>query len=139
MDPGVAATFTPVQRHALEMALSSSPHAVDLRWSVPWGRTRLYLVILVGADTRSVFRRRLEAAQRDWRVLNLLVVGGAMGLGVLALLGLAQLVRIDFAQLLAPTIAPAAIPFKPDPASCEHSGRIWQDGTCLDYTHDPTF
>ncbi len=140
MAPEVAATFTPTQREALQVALTPRRHQVDLRLSMPLGLTRMYVVLLAGTETRSPQRRRLEAAQRSvWTPLNVLVMGGVVGTGIVLLLAVLQLTATDLSRLFNPGAAPAGIPFKADRGSCEQSGRTWQDDTCLDFSHDPTF
>mgnify|MGYP001804661814 CR=1 FL=1 len=34
---------------------------------------------------------------------------------------------------------PTTYPLKDNEKDCEESGRIWRDGECYDYDHDPTF
>lgn len=140
MDPAVATSFTSAQCQALNTALTPRRHRVNVRLSLPLGWTRLYLVLLLGTEQRSRDRRRLEATQHPlWTPTNLLAIGGSLGLGVLLLLGLVGLSRADLDRLGHPAAAPAAVPFKADRASCEASGRSWQEDTCLDFGHDPTF
>lgn len=140
MAPEVAVTFTPAQREALQVALTPRQHRVNLRLSIPLGLTRIYVVLLAGTETRSPQRRRLEAAQHPvWTPLNVLVIGSAIGTCIVLLLAALQLTTTDLSQLFNPGAAPAGIPFKADRSSCEESGRTWQDGTCLDFGHDPTF
>lgn len=40
---------------------------------------------------------------------------------------------------LSQSIHPAVMPFKGDQKSCETSGRVWEDESCLDYNYDPSF
>jgi hypothetical protein len=138
--PEVAESFSPVQYEALRQALVPRRHGVNIRLSLPWLQWRLYLVVLAGADVRSIHRRNLDSAHHPlWTPMNMVAMAGIMGVGMLALLALLQLGHANWASRLEPKTAPAAIPFKEDQRSCEASGRVWQDGTCLDYGHDPTF
>lgn len=140
MAPEMAATFSPAQVQALQVALTPRRHAVNLRLSLPLGITRVYLVLLAGTEVRSVARRRQEAAQHPlWTPTNMLVIASTMGMGILALLAMVQITSVDLGAVFSPKAAPAGIPFKADRTSCEESGRTWQDGTCLDFGHDPTF
>ncbi|HSM84117.1 MAG TPA: hypothetical protein VLS96_20670 [Nodosilinea sp.] len=140
MAPEVATSFSPAQRQALAAALTPRRHPIDVRLSIPLGWSRVYLVLLAGTETRSPQRRQFEAAQHPlWTPLNLLVVVGTMGLGIAALLALLTVNSTNLSRLLNPNSAPAGIPFKDDQASCEASGRTWQDNACLDFGHDPTF
>lgn len=140
IDPAIAASFSASQRQALETALTSRRHPVDIRLSMPWIGSRIYLVLLAGGETRSAARRRLEAHSHPlWKPLNLLIILGTIGTGVLALLALLQISAVDFSKALNPEMARTGIPFKADQASCEQSGRIWEDDACFDYHHDPTF
>lgn len=140
MTPEVAESFSGVQYEALRQALVPRHHGVNIRLSLPCLQWRLYLVVLAGTDVRSAHRRDLDAAHHPlWTPMNMVAIAGIMGVGMLALLSLLQLGQVNWASRLEPETAPAAIPFKEDQRSCETSERVWQDGTCLDYAHDPTF
>ncbi|MBW4483707.1 MAG: hypothetical protein KME14_14290 [Tildeniella torsiva UHER 1998/13D] len=140
MAPEVAATFSPAQVQALQVALTPRRHPVNIRLSLPLGITRIYLVVLAGTEVRSATRRRQDAAQHPlWTPTNMLVMAGTMGLGILALLAMVQITSVDLAAVFNPKAAPAGIPFKADRSSCEESGRTWREGNCLDFGHDPTF
>ncbi|MFH7243464.1 MAG: hypothetical protein ACHWZW_11495 [Spirulina sp.] len=140
MAPEVAESFSQTQYEALREALVPRRHGVNLRLSVPCLQSRLYLVVLAGTDVRSAHRRSLDTAHHPlWTPMNMVAMAGIMGVGMLALLALLQLGQANVAGRLDPKTAPAAIPFKEDQRSCEASGRVWQDDTCLDYAHDPTF
>lgn len=140
MAPEMAATFSPAQVQALQAALTTRRHPVNIRLSLPLGITRIYLVLLAGTEVRSVSRRRQEAAQHPlWTPMNMLVIAGTTALGILALLAMVQITRADLPALFSPQAAPAGIPFKADRSSCEASGRTWREDTCVDFGHDPTF
>lgn len=140
MPPEVAATFSPAQVQALQAALATRRHPVNIRLSLPLGITRVYLVLLAGSEVRSATRRRQDAAQHPlWTPMNLLVMVGTTVFGILALLAIVQITQADLATLFNPRAAPAGIPFKADRSSCEESGRTWREGNCLDFGHDPTF
>ncbi|MFQ4137362.1 hypothetical protein PGN35_013680 [Nodosilinea sp. PGN35] len=140
MAPEMAATFSPAQIQALQVALTPRRHPLNIRLSLPLGITRLYLVVLAGTELRSPDRLRQEAAQHPlWTPVNMLVMAGTTGLGILALLAMVQLTNTDLSRLFNPGAAPAGIPFKADRSSCEASGRTWREGSCLDFGHDPTF
>lgn len=140
MAPEMASTFSPAQIQALQAALTPRRHAVNIRLSLPLGLTRVYLVLLAGTEVRSTARRRQEAAQHPlWTPINMLVIVGTMGMGIFALLVMAQITSNDLSAIFNPKAAPAGIPFKSDRASCEESGRTWQENECLDFGHDPTF
>ncbi|MGG6241891.1 hypothetical protein ACQ4N7_24990 [Nodosilinea sp. AN01ver1] len=140
MAPEVAATFSPAQVQALRAALTPRHHPVNIRLSLPLGITRIYLVVLAGSELRAPDRLRQSAAQHPlWTPMNMLVMAGTVGLSILALLALVQLDHTDLSKVFNPRAAPASIPFKADRNSCEESGRIWREGSCLDLSHDPTF
>lgn len=147
LPPHIAASLDSQQLDALQQAFHqalqqqtrSRRHPVNLRLSVPFIGSRFYLVVLAGPERRS--RERLASDRQlypIWTPGNLLVILGATAAGaiaLLALLGLSQLER----TWVPPRVAPAAIPFKADADACEHSGRSWEDGECIDFEHDPTF
>lgn len=139
--PHLAATFDDTQLDAIEQALQArswQSHAVDIRLSVPFLWQRFYLVLLAGQERRSPERLAQDRHRHPlWTPGNALIVVGGMALGSLILLAMLLLNRVD----LSPTrpVAPAGIPFKHDRASCEESGRIWREGECIDYEHDPIF
>jgi hypothetical protein len=140
MAPEVAVTFSPAQVEALKVALTPRRHPVNIRLSLPLGITRVYLVVLAGTELRSSDRLRQSAAQHPlWTPMNMLVMAGTMGFSILALLAMVQLDNTDLSKVFNPKAAPASIPFKADRNSCEESGRIWREGSCLDLSHDPTF
>ncbi|PSR12161.1 hypothetical protein C8255_26970 [filamentous cyanobacterium CCP3] len=140
MPPDIAVTFSPAQYQALQAALTPRRHPVNIRLSIPTGGARIYLVVLAGKETRSIARRRVEAAEQAlWTPLNLLVMVGTTVVSILALLALVYLSHLNLGTGLKPQVAPAAVPFKADQASCEQSGRVWQGETCLDFEHDSTF
>lgn len=140
MPPEVAATFTPLQQHALHEALQPRQHTIDLRLSIPWIWTRFYLVVLVGEEKRSASRRRLEAAKHPvWTVCNFIAIMSTTSLLGFGLISLIQLSMRQSSSLLDRDPAPAEIPFKADQESCESSGRVWADGACFDYNHSPKF
>ena len=140
MSPEIAATFSPAQVQALNVALTPRRHSVNIRLSLPFGITRIYLVVLAGTELRSSDRLRQSAVQHPlWTPMNMLVMAGTMGLSILTLLSLVQLNNTDLSKVFNPRAAPASIPFKADRSSCEESGRIWREGSCLDLSHDPTF
>lgn len=67
MPQAVAASFSEEQRLALQAALVANTrkrHPVDLRWSIPVGQRRFYLVFLMGEEERSKARRREAEQQR---------------------------------------------------------------------------
>jgi hypothetical protein len=135
MAPQLAASFSPAQRQALQEALTPRSHTVELRFIAPFW-PKFYLVILAGADTRD--RPRSWPGQ-IWKPLNFVVVVGGILTGLLTLLGMMQFPKLSQSSLMHWQAAPAGIPFKADRSSCEQSGRIWQDNTCIDYDHNPTF
>lgn len=139
MAPEVANSFSENQRQALATALAPRRHPVNLRLSVPYGLGRAYLVVLAGQDRRDTLRHPETAPHPLWSPITLAVLLGVMGTGIALLFGLLQVNTTQISSLLSPSVAPAAIPFKPDAASCRESGRVWQDNRCLDYDHDSTF
>ncbi len=140
MAPEMAGTFSPAQVQALQAALTTRRHPVNIRLSLPLGITRVYLVLLAGTEVRSVNRRRQEETQHPlWTPMNMLVMAGTTGFGILALLAMLQLPSTNLSKVFNPRAAPAGIPFKADRSSCEESGRTWREGSCLDFGHDPTF
>lgn len=139
MAPEVANSFSEHQRQALATALAPRRHAVNLRLSVPYGLGRAYLVVLAGQDRRDNLRHPETAPHPLWSPITLAVLLGVMGTGIAVLFGLLQVNTTQISSLLSPSVAPAAIPFKADAASCRESGRVWQDNVCLDYEHDSTF
>ncbi len=140
MAPEEAATFSPAQVQALQVALTPRRHPVNIRLSLPLGITRVYLVLLAGTELRSPDRLRQAAAQHPlWTPMNMLVIAGTTAFGILALLAMVQLTNTDLSKVFNPKAAPAGIPFKADRSSCEASGRTWREGSCLDFGHDSTF
>lgn len=81
VDPEVADSFTPEQREAIKTMLGNrgiARHAVEIRHSLPFGRRRFYMVLLMGREQRSLPRLAREAVQG--RPMNLLVYLGLAAL-----------------------------------------------------------
>ncbi|MEO3427683.1 hypothetical protein AAFN88_02425 [Pelagibius sp. CAU 1746] len=65
IDPRVAETFTHEQREAIKAmfgARGMAQHAVEVRRSLPIGRRRYYLVLLLGRERRTFGRLHAEGA-----------------------------------------------------------------------------
>ena len=63
IDPKVAASFSAPQRQALRTILGMrgpSNHTIELRRSIAMGRSRYYLVLLIGRDHRALARLHRE-------------------------------------------------------------------------------
>ena len=143
MPTSIAASFDRDQLAAIQQALLSPPrkrHAIQIHIPIGMGKLRYYLVLLVGAEQRRSPRRRSQEIDQTqaWTWANTLVVLLATAVGMLALVGLLKITRLDLSDLRQ-VRGPAAIPFIADQQQCENSGRTWQDDHCLDYEHDPTF
>jgi hypothetical protein len=143
MPPNVTATFTAKQLSAMENALENRQwrqHPVDLRLSLPLFWKQFYVVLVAGEERRSGDRlRKSQTLHPIWTPGNILVLTTTVVTGLLALSAIVLLLRADLQTILRPGRYPADIPFKPDQASCEESGRVWQNDTCIDYEHDPSF
>ena len=140
MDPKMAATFNIKQLEALQQALQSRPHTVNIRLTFPGVRSRFYLVVLAGRELRSIYRRRQERTKHPiWTKANTLVFAGILLASSPLLLTLGLLATHHLPNWFTAPAAPTIVPFESDQASCERSGRLWQDDSCWDYQHDPTF
>jgi len=140
----IAASFTPEQLQAMQTAIQTTQwrqHPVDIRLTLPLLWKRFYVVLIAGPERRSQQRRQTDRnAHPILTPANLLFVSALVGLGMLAAVGLFQVKSASLEFLTQPQQSyPAGIPFKADQKSCEESGRVWQNGECLDYNHDPTF
>ncbi|NJL88122.1 MAG: hypothetical protein HC886_22595 [Leptolyngbyaceae cyanobacterium SM1_1_3] len=139
LPPHILASFSEAQLGAMREALKTRAwrqHSVDLRLSLPLLWKRFYVVLVAGPERRIPGRR---TAPLLWTPGNLLVMFLVSLAGVLILSGFLHLSSVSLAPLLKQDAAPVGIPFKRDRASCEKSGRIWQEDQCIDYEHDPTF
>jgi hypothetical protein len=66
VDPQVADSFTDEQREAIKAMLGGrgiARHAIEIRHSLPFGRRRFYMVLLMGREQRSLPRLAREAAR----------------------------------------------------------------------------
>ncbi|MBE7381466.1 MAG: hypothetical protein F6J95_008660 [Leptolyngbya sp. SIO1E4] len=139
----VADSFTVEQLQAMQSALQTTQwrrHPVDLRLTIPILWKKFYVVLVAGPERRSNQRRMLDRAKNPiWTSTNLLFVVGLVSLGIMLSLGLFQLKSLSLNLLPSTEIHPAGIPFKESQAACEETGRVWQDGECIDYEHDPIF
>lgn len=142
MSPEVIATFTEEQQEAIAQALAGQSwkkHPVDIRLSIPFLWQRYYFVCVAGLEKRSPQRLAVERTKYPlWTLTNLAIILGVMGFGIFTLLLGLWLSSKDFRRVLHQQF-PTVVPFKGDQASCEKSGRVWKDGECLDFEHDPTF
>lgn len=65
IEPGVAASFTAEQRRAIKTmfgARGMAQHTVEVRRSLPLGRRRFYLVLLMGREQRTFGRLHRDGA-----------------------------------------------------------------------------
>ncbi|ASC74337.1 hypothetical protein XM38_053130 [Halomicronema hongdechloris C2206] len=140
--PRVAASFAPEQLEAIQKALEPRPwqrHPVDIRLSIPLLWRRFYLVLIAGEEQRSQERRSKDRTLNPlWTPANLIIVSIITGTGVLAMIALVTLGGMELPRWQR-TVFPTDVPFKEDRQSCEESGRVWRDGECIDFEHDPTF
>ena len=80
IDPQVASSFTAPQRQALKTILGlrgASNHAVEVRRSFGFGRSRYYLVFLLGRERRTLarlHRERTHGAATAARYLGLVLL-----------------------------------------------------------------
>lgn len=61
MPENVRVTFTPDQIQAIESALIVRPHAVDLRFSIPFFGRGAYVVVIAGTERRTIRQRQASA------------------------------------------------------------------------------
>ncbi|MEO1094828.1 MAG: hypothetical protein AAFX01_08010 [Cyanobacteria bacterium J06638_28] len=139
----VAASFTAEQLSALQSALQFTQwrrHPIDLRLTLPLFWKRFYVVLVAGPERRSKERLKADRSRNPiWTLSNVGFVLAFICLGILLSLGLFQLQINTFSSPMKFKTHPAAIPFKADKQSCEASDRIWRNGECIDYAHDPSF
>ena len=144
LPPHILSSFSEAQIESIQQALeprSWQQHPVDIRLSIPFLGRRFYLVFVAGKEKRSSERLAKENTFRQfWTPSNMLLIFLVIVSGILSLLGLLYLSSNSLAIFKKSSeVAPVGIPFKRDKASCEESGRIWQDDRCIDYEHDPIF
>lgn len=80
-------------------------------------------------------RSKKQVCLNGWAIsmgLSLLVFSAILCVGLISLL-----------QWIEPTAKgefhATGIPWIQDAQSCQESGRFWEDGTCWDQQHDPSF
>ena len=80
IDPRVAASFTAEQRDAIKAmfgARGMAQHAVEVRRSLPIGRRRYYLVLLLGRERRTLGRLSREGAlSKPYTLLGYAITAG---------------------------------------------------------------
>lgn len=94
IDPAVAASFTQEQRDAIKVMFGArgvAQHSVEIRRSLPIGRRRYYLVLLMGREQRTFGRLYREGAISD--PFNLLGYAITAGLWLLPAAGAAVLLQ----------------------------------------------
>lgn len=95
IDLKVAASFTPEQRVALKQMFgdrNQGNHVVDFRHSLPIGRRRYYLVLLLGHERRSLDRLRAEGVvSRSTTLVIYLVTVLILAVPLLALIYAAKM------------------------------------------------
>jgi hypothetical protein len=94
------ASFTDRQLRALETACQNvawGRHAVDIRLSIPAIFSRFYIVFLMGRERRSAKRRSEEKRRHPLsKVLNTLLVGGLIAVGIYLIFFIQTLLFIVF-------------------------------------------
>jgi hypothetical protein len=94
IDPRVAASFSPEQREAVKTMFGArgfAKHAVEVRRSLPIGRGRYYLVLLLGREHRTFARLYSEGAVSG--AFNLLGYAITAALWMLPAVGAALLLQ----------------------------------------------
>jgi hypothetical protein len=81
IDPQVAASFTTEQRDAIKSMFGArgiAKHSVEIRRSLPIGRRRYYLVLLLGRERRTIGRLFSEgAATKSFTLLGYAITAAA--------------------------------------------------------------
>lgn len=140
MPPDVASGFSDRQLSALAQAMkkrNQKRHTVDIRFTIPIFNH--YVVFLLGPEQRSLERRLRDRQSRRSKSMSLAIVLLMTLGGGLALLALVWLSGLNFMAFANRPPAPTEVPFKTDQASCEQSGRLWENGHCNDFGHSPEF
>lgn len=139
----VASSFNAEQLQAMQNALQATQwrrHPVDIRLTVPLLWKKFYVVLVAGPERRSQQRLRSDRSKNPiWTFRNVFFVLFLVCAGMLTSLGLFQVKSSSLKALDNLKVHPAGIPFKEDRTSCEESDRVWKNGECVDYNHDPTF
>lgn len=140
----IQASFTAEQCEAIRAALQVTQwrrHPIDIRVSIPLLWKSFYFVLILGPERRSRQRRTHERTRNPvWTPVNVLFTLLLVGSGVLASFGLLQLKSLVATGDITKTqVFPTAVPFKETQTDCEASERIWKNGECLDFIHDPNF
>ncbi len=90
LNPAVADSFTPEQRDAIMIMFGAreiANHSLEIRRSIPFGRRRFYLVLLVGPERRHFVRLHGQGAvSRPFNILFYLGAAALILAPVLALL-----------------------------------------------------
>jgi hypothetical protein len=90
LSPEVAASFTPDQRDAIMIMFGArevASHTIEVRRSIPLGRRRFYLVLLMGPERRHFVRLHSQGAvSRPFNIFLYLGAGALLLVPVLALL-----------------------------------------------------
>lgn len=80
IDPQVAASFTPEQQEAIKTMFGArgiARHTVELRRSLPVGKRRYYLVLLLGREQRTFGRLYSEGAvSGPFNLLGYAIIAG---------------------------------------------------------------
>ncbi|MEL7069051.1 MAG: hypothetical protein AAGN15_10430 [Cyanobacteria bacterium J06581_3] len=140
LDKAIAATFSPAQIYAVEVALEPRRHVIDLRLSLPFLGKGAYLAFAAGPNRRARYR---NLQNRNPFVLPAVVLSSAVGAASLFFL-----VQLKSSELVAQpdpefsnqeAFHPTSLPFKKNRGECEESNRQWVNNQCIDETHDPVF
>lgn len=143
LPPEVVDSFSPSQTQALRQALQSQApnrHPVDLRLSIPFWPRRIYLVLLIGQERRTI--SRLKQCDRTFVVgqRQAALILGCLVLGVGSIFALNQAPGWVRAWQERPVnIHSTSLPFKTTEDECREMDRVWEDGRCFDPQHDPNF
>ena len=140
--PEIAHTFTPEQLHAIKHIYGDrtlAKHAVNLRLSVPIPGSRFYFILLSGKEQRSRARILKQSKLYPiWTRLNAIAITVIIVLLLFIVFACAYFFLNVFGyKVHAPY--PAVIPWIDKQYDCENSGRIWDEGECLDQQHSPEF
>jgi len=141
ISPEVKATLSPDQLDALKLAFRQvnwkNNHSIDIRLSIPGFPRGFYIVFLAGKERRSPQRLRAKTSTPRRRALTRLAAFAILLAGCTAI-GYGS-IRFALAASQRDKVHPTAIPWLQTQASCEETGRTWDEGKCWDEVQSPDF
>lgn len=143
LPPDIQDSLTLEQLDALKVSMRQTirqgQHPIDIRLPIPIPPRGFYVIFAAGPERRSPKRVRQEHPFYPYGAIAAILVTSfitvLLGMGI----STGYQALSSSLQSKDERIHPTAIPWLENQASCEDTGRSWDQGQCWDQQHNPNF